>query len=61
LVFIVIPNMLGMEEMIDKTPLKGLAQVELVLERIPTKALYKIQFNVVHEVQSRARTDATEL
>jgi hypothetical protein len=29
--------------------------------RIPTKALYKLQVNVTHEVQSRAHTDAAEL
>jgi hypothetical protein len=53
--------MLEMDEMIAQTPLKYLAQVELVLERIPTKALYKIQVSVVQEVQSRARTDSTYL
>jgi hypothetical protein len=42
--------MLEMEEMIAKTPLKGLAQVELVLERIPTKALYQLQFSLAQEV-----------
>jgi hypothetical protein len=35
--------------------------MELVLERIPTKALYKLQISVAHEVQSRARSDATKL
>jgi hypothetical protein len=29
--------------------------------KIPTKALYKLQVSVAQEVQSRARTDATEL
>jgi hypothetical protein len=33
----------------------------LVLERIPTKALYKLQVSVTQEVQSCARTDAKEL
>jgi len=31
------------------------------MERIPTKALYKLQFSVAYEVQSCARTNATEL
>jgi hypothetical protein len=38
-----------------------LAQVELVLAKITTKALYRLQVNVTHEVQSRAREDVTEL
>lgn len=50
-----------MDEAIAQKPLKYLAQVELVLEKIPTKELYKLQVNVVQEVQSHARTDATEL
>jgi hypothetical protein len=33
----------------------------MVLARIPTKALYRLQVSVVQEVQSCARTDATEL
>jgi hypothetical protein len=61
LTFTVTPNMLQMDEMIAQTPLKDLAQVELVLERIPTKALYKLQVSVMQEVQSCARTDATDL
>jgi hypothetical protein len=35
-----------------QTPLKDLAQVELVLAKIPTKALYKLQVSVTQEVQS---------
>lgn len=50
-----------MDEAIAQKPLKYLAQVELVLEKIPTKELYKLQVNVVQEVQSHARTDAAEL
>jgi hypothetical protein len=33
----------------------------LVFPQIPTKYLYKLQVNVTQEVQSRARTDTTEL
>jgi hypothetical protein len=38
--------MLEMDEMIAETPLKYLAQVELILERILAKALYKLQVSV---------------
>jgi hypothetical protein len=38
--------MLEMDEMIAQTPLKDLAQVEFGTERIPTKALYKLQVSV---------------
>jgi hypothetical protein len=33
----------------------------MVLARIPTKALYRLQVSVTQEVQSRARKDTTEL
>jgi hypothetical protein len=59
--FHVTPNMLCMDEIVGKTPLKDLAQIQLVLMWIPTKALYKLQVNVTQEVQSRACTDAVEL
>jgi hypothetical protein len=55
--FQVTSNMLQMDETVAETPLKDLPQVELVMERIPTKELYWLQFSVVQEVQSRARTD----
>jgi chromosome segregation ATPase len=35
--------------------------MEMVMEKIPTKELYKFQSNVMQEVQSKARTDATNL
>jgi hypothetical protein len=44
-----------------KTPLKDLAQLQLVLLQIPTKALYKLQVSVTQEVQSRSHTDIAEL
>jgi hypothetical protein len=50
-----------MDEIMGKTPLKDLAQLQLVLSWIPTKALYKLQVSVTQEVQSRAHTDTTEL
>jgi hypothetical protein len=39
-------NMLQMDKGVSQTPLKDLEQVKLVLERIPTKALYKLQVSV---------------
>jgi hypothetical protein len=59
--FQVTSEMLQMDEAIAQTPLKYLAQVQLVLAKIPTKALYKLQVSVMQEVQSHARTDAVEL
>jgi hypothetical protein len=48
--FLATPNMLQINETIAQTLLKDLAQVELVLERIPTKELYNLQFSVIQEV-----------
>jgi hypothetical protein len=42
-------------------PLKDIEQLDLVLSKIPTKALYKLHISVVHEVQSRARTNVMNL
>jgi hypothetical protein len=41
--------------------LKFLAQIQFLMMWIPTKSLYKLQVSVVQEVQSHARTYATEL
>jgi hypothetical protein len=57
--FHVTPSMLRMDEIMGQTPLKDLAQLQLVLSWIPTKALYKLQVSVTQEVQSRAHTDTT--
>jgi hypothetical protein len=48
--FQVTSNMLQMDETLTQTPLKDLVQVELVMARIPTKALYKLQVSVAQEV-----------
>jgi hypothetical protein len=62
--FHVTPNMLRMDEIVGQTPLKYLAQIQLVMTQIPTKALYKLQVSVAQEVQSRThrrnRTAADE-
>jgi hypothetical protein len=59
--FQVTSHVLHMDEAIAQTPLKDLAHVEFVMERIPTKALYKLQVSVAQEVQSRLRTNTIEL
>jgi chromosome segregation ATPase len=53
--------MLRMDEIVGQTPLKDLSQIQLVLTRIPSGALHRLQVSVNHEVQSRARRDLTEL
>ena len=42
-------------------PLEDVEQVYMVMEHIPTKALYGIQANVMEELQSRVHVDATNL
>jgi hypothetical protein len=59
--FHITPSMLCMDEIVGKTPLKDLAQIQLVLPWIPSKALHKLQVSVTQEVQSRACTDLAEL
>jgi hypothetical protein len=42
-------------------PMEEVEKLEMVMVHIPTKALYGLQDRVMHEVQSRARLDATNL
>jgi hypothetical protein len=53
--------MLHIEEEKAQKLMKDLEQLELVLAKIPTKALYILQVNFTQEVHSRAKADATEL
>jgi hypothetical protein len=53
--FHITPSMLRMDEIVGQTPLKDLSQIQLVLTRIPSGALHRLQVSVNHEVQSRAR------
>jgi hypothetical protein len=46
MMFHVTPSMLCMDEIVFQTPLKDLAQTQLVMTRIPTKALYKMKVSV---------------
>jgi hypothetical protein len=50
-----------MDKIVGQTPLKDLSQIQLVLTRIPSGALHKLQVSVNHEVQTRACRDLTEL
>jgi hypothetical protein len=50
-----------MDTAIAQTPLKYLVNIQLVLAKIPTKALYKMKVIVAQEVQSHSRTYAVEL
>jgi hypothetical protein len=59
--FHITPSMLCMDEIVGQTPLKDLAQIQLVFPWIPSKALHKLQVSITQEVQSRARTDLAEL
>jgi hypothetical protein len=53
--------MLHMDEIVGQTPLKYLAQIQLVLMRMSSRALHKLRVSVNHEVQSRACKDLVEL
>jgi hypothetical protein len=54
-------EMLRIDEDLVQRQLKDIEQLELVFSKIPTKSLYKLQMSVAQEVQSRERTDATNL
>jgi hypothetical protein len=55
------PSMLRIEEIVGQTPLKDLSQIQLLLTRIPSGALHRLQVSVNHEVESRARRQLIEL
>jgi hypothetical protein len=57
--FIITPEMLFIDEEATQKPLKEIETLDLALPKIPTKALYKLQISVTQEIQSRARSDAT--
>jgi len=50
-----------MDDIVGQTPLKDLAQLQLVFPCIPSKVLHKLEVSITQEVQSRARTDLDEL
>ena len=53
--------MMCMDEIMGHTPLKDLGQIQLVLPRIPSKSLHRLQVSVTQELQSQACTDLAEL
>jgi hypothetical protein len=55
------PSMLHMDEIVGHTPLKDLRQIQLVLKRIPSGALHRLEVSVNHDVQYRACKHLTEL
>jgi hypothetical protein len=59
--FIITPDMLFIDEETMQKPMKDIEMLDLALPKIPTKALYKLQVSVMQEIQSRARSDATNL
>jgi FtsZ-binding cell division protein ZapB len=54
-------SMLRMDEIMGQTPLKDLDHIQLVLTWMPSRALYKLQVSVDHEMQSRAHKNLVEL
>jgi hypothetical protein len=59
--FIITPNMLYIDEEETHKPLKEIETLDLAFPKIPTKALYKLYISVVQEIQSRERSDVTNL
>jgi hypothetical protein len=45
-----------MDEIMGQKNLKYFSQIQLVMTRIPTKALFKLQVSVAQEVQSHTHT-----
>jgi hypothetical protein len=55
------PSMLRMDEIMGQTSLKDLDHIQLVLMRMPSRALHKLQVIIDHEVQSHAHKNLVEL
>jgi hypothetical protein len=55
------PSMLQMDEIVVHTPLKVLDHIQLVVTQMPSRALYKLQVSVDHEIQSLAHKNLVEL
>jgi hypothetical protein len=58
--FIITPETFIDEEIAHRR-LKYIERLDLALPKIPTKAMYKLQVSVAQEIQSKARSDATNL
>jgi hypothetical protein len=59
--FFVMRQMIIFDQENVQKPLEEVEQVEMVMEQIPTKALYGLQTSVMKEVKCRVHTDATNL
>jgi hypothetical protein len=55
------PDMLRMDEIVDQTPLKDLDHIQLALTWMLSRALYKLQVSVNHEMQSQAQKNLVKL
>jgi hypothetical protein len=60
-IFIITLDMFFIDEEMTHKPVKDIETLDLVMPKIPTKALYKLQVSVTQEIQSSARYDATNL
>ena len=59
--FIVTHQMIIMNQETVHKSIGEVEQFEVFMAQIPTKALYRIEANVMQEVKSRAHADATNL
>jgi hypothetical protein len=55
------PSMLRIDEIVAQIPLKDLDHIQLVLTRMSSRALHKLQVSVDHEMQSRAHNNLVKL
>jgi hypothetical protein len=53
--------MMFLDEETTNKPLKDIEALDVELSKIPPKELYKLQVSVMQEIQSRERSDATNL
>ena len=54
-------SMLRMDEIVGQTPLKELDHIQLVLTRIPSRPLHKLQVRVDYKMQSQAHKNLVEI
>jgi hypothetical protein len=53
--------MLQIDEDMEQKAMKYIDHLDLALDKVLTKALYKLQVSITQEIQSRAHVDAMEL
>jgi hypothetical protein len=59
--FIIMPEMLFIDEETTQKPLKDIEMLDVALAKIPTKLLYKLQVSIAQEIQYKEREDTTNL